>query len=198
MFCVSERQWRRQRAEWEAFYVAFSDNRATHRSPTATCGALKCLSAYFFSHFWSDTVVIPSALHRKKKHPCDGVQWKCLSQFGEMWQKFLFIRRKMGHINVAGLHNGRPRVIGAAWIQSVFRGMSLTCWVVDSQTFITDSQQPLIFAQFYLNETKNMFEVLVDVKWRMWSKGAFLKNSVSMSHTGYCTVKMWTVQVSSL
>lgn len=60
-----------------------------------------------FSVYFCKTVVIPSALHWRslEKHTPDVLQWKCLSQFGEMWHKLPFISQKMAHINFDDLHN---------------------------------------------------------------------------------------------
>lgn len=94
-----------------------------HLNPTAMSVALKCLSLFIifslfsFPNLWSDAVVVLAG--DVWKHTAGVMQRKCLSQFGETWQKLPFISRKIGHINFGDLHNNMPHVISAECFQSM-------------------------------------------------------------------------------
>lgn len=90
-----------------------------HLNPTAMSVALKCLSLFIIFSLFPFFIPKPVKWRRCRSGRRCVMQRKCLSQFGETWQKLPFISRKIGHINFGDLHNNMPHVISAECFQSM-------------------------------------------------------------------------------
>lgn len=106
---MRERQLRCQCAEWDGFYVRFSV--VSNLLPTWTplpylvaWSAFLCFFCLFF--FYSQTYHMTLMLIHQLciagilKYTPHVTQWTCPKQFGDIWQKFPFIRKKMVISNV--------------------------------------------------------------------------------------------------